>query len=151
MRKNIRLVVADPDREHADVGDKPIETTFISPEGADPNREVPGFFIIQLNGETVKMANPPPDQPWMPRQFLSLDAVYEWLRETYGWTTPLRIIGRVQIEPRAPQDFPAVWGAERRDVKRNKIRVRVRYLGSFHYWNGRRVDPTKVGTKQEFN
>jgi hypothetical protein len=29
------------------------------------------------------------------------------------------------------------------------VQVRVRYLGGFAYWSGRRVDPTKVGTAQE--
>jgi hypothetical protein len=148
MPDKIRLVVPEPDID--DPGDDPITPILISPEGADPNREVPGFFIIQIDGESIKMENPPTDKPWMPRQFLSLDAVHTWLRETYGWKVPLRVTSHVRITERGARDFPAVWGAERR-IGKKQVRVRVRYLGSFRYWDGRRVDPTKVGTSREFN
>jgi len=56
----------------------------------------------------------------------------------------------VQFTPGRPRDFPAVWGAERK-IGKKRVRVRVRYLGSFAYWNGRRVDPTTVGTARENN
>ncbi len=146
--KKITLVVPEPG--DIDPGDRPITPLFIEPEGATPGREVPGFFIIQIDGEPIKPQTPSADTPWLPRQFLSLDAVHDWLRSTYGWKNPLPVTSRVRIEETGPRDFPAIWGANRR-IGRKSVVVRVRYLGSFKYWDGRRVDPTKVGTSREFN
>jgi hypothetical protein len=146
MAKPIHLVIPEPD---LDPGDKPVKTLFISPEGADPDREVPGFFIIQFNGEPIWPDGSTPDKR-LPRQFLSLAAVHAYLCEQFGWKAPLRVTTHIQIERGGPRDFPAIWGADRRIGKKH-VQVRVRYLGSFKYWDGRRVDPTKVGTAQEIN
>jgi hypothetical protein len=152
-KKIIRFVVPEPEPEFAD---KELSgLVFISPEGADPNREVPGFFIIHINGEPIwpgdgRRPSEDDDKPTMPRQFLSLDAVHGFLRETYGWKAPLRVTTYTRISESGPRDFPAIWGADRR-IGRKRAQIRVRYLGSFLYWDGRRVDPTKVGTSREFN
>lgn len=152
MPKTINLVVPEPD---IDVGDKPVTPIFISPEGADPDREVPGFFVIQIAGEYVwpdghdaNARDEPGATPVMPRQFLSLDAVHAYLRERYGWKVPLVVTSRVRIREGGPREFPAIWGAERKKG-RKRVQVRARYLGSFAYWDGRPVDPTKVGTARE--
>ena len=138
--KVINLVVPEPD---FDPGDGPIEARFISPEGADPDREVAGFFIIQLNGKPVW-----PDGAKLPQQFLSLDAVHAYLREQYGWKIPLRVTTYQKIDKDGERDFPVIWGADRK-IGKKPVQVRVRYIGSFRYWNGRLVDPTKVGTSRE--
>lgn len=145
--KTIKLVMPEPG--DIDPGDRPIKTLFIEPEGATPGREVPGFFMIQIDGEPIKPENASPDNP-LPRQFLSLDAVHDWLRNTYGWKNPLPVTSHIRITDTGPRDFPAVWGATRK-IGRKSVVIRVRYLGSFLYWDGRRVDPTKVGTANEFN
>ena len=152
MAKSIHLVVPEPD---SDPGDKPVEAVFISPDGADPDREVPGFFIIQIDGEPIwpgdgsKPADHPDLKRMMPRQFLSLDAVHTYLRDQFGWKIPLRVTSYVPTSRQGPRDFPAVWGAGTGRSARSTAKVRARYLGSFAYWNGRRVDPTKVGTARE--
>lgn len=143
MPPKIRLIVPDPD---IDPGTGPIKTLFISPEGADPDREVPGFFIIQLNGEPIRSAGESDKR--LPRQFLSLAAVHAYLREQYGWTVPLRVTSYALIDRGGKRDFPVIWGADRK-IGKQHVQVRVRYLGSFRYWDGRLVDPTKVGTPQE--
>lgn len=142
--KVINLIVPEPD---FDPGDKPIKTLFISPEGADPDREVPGFFIIQLDGKPVQPENSTPEDA-LPQQFLSLAAVHAYLRERYGWTVPLRVTSYTRITKGGARDFPVIWGADRK-LGNKRVQVSVRYLGSFRYWNGSRVDPTKVGTAQE--
>ena len=143
MRK-INLIVPNPD---IDPGDEPITTLFISPEGADPDREVVGFFIIQIDGEPIR---PDGSDGPLPRQFLSLDAVHAYLREQYGWKVPLHVTTYSAIEKRGARDFPTIWGGDRK-IGRKRVQVRVRYLGSFRYWSGRLVDPTKVGTVWENN
>jgi hypothetical protein len=147
-KKVIHLVLPQQDITPDD--GKPVTPMFIRPEGATPGREVPGFFIIQIDGDPIKSSTKPsnPDFPWLPKQFLSLDAVHDWLRETYGWKTPLHVTSFMKVD--GTRDFPVIWGADRR-IGRKKVQVRVRYLGSFAYWDGRRVDPTKVGTRMEFN
>src|SRR3954470_750580 len=112
----IRMVVPEPD---FDPGDKPVTPLFISPEGADPDREVPGFFVIQINGEYVWPDGKKPEsgdgeKPPMPRQFLSLDAAYMFLKKEYGWKTPMAVTSYVRTETGGRRDFPAIWGGERR-------------------------------------
>jgi hypothetical protein len=148
----ITLVMPEPDLPEADIGDKPITPLFMYPEGKVEGRETPGFFIIQLDGKPILPVEPVPGIPdGMPKTFLSLNAVHEYLRVTYGWTIPLRVTTFLRIEQRGKKDFPAVWGARRRLSDGVSVIVRVRYLGSFLYWDGRRVDPTVVGTSREFN
>lgn len=148
----IRLVVPGSD---IDPGEEPVETLFIHPDGATPGREVPGFFIIQIDGKPVWPGDghAPSDAakaPALPRQFLSLDAVHAYLQDQYGWTVPLRITNYAATRRGGPREFPVIWGAERRIGKR-RAQIRARYLGSFCYWDGRPVDPAKVGTTREFN
>ena len=152
IKKPIHLVVPE---SNLDPGDEPVQTLFISPEGSDPDREVPGFFIIQINNEPVwpgdgsKPNNDSGDTPVMPRQFLSLDAAYQYLREKYGWKTPMKVTSYVKTQHNGARDFPAIWGADRKLNRNKTVPVRIRYLGSFRYWDGRLVDPTKVGTRAE--
>lgn len=144
ITKPIQLIVPEPDY---DPGDEPIETLFISPEGADPDREVPGFFVIQIDGVYILADE---NTKSLPKQYPSLDAVHFYLREKYGWKIPLRVTTYVQTRKKGPRDFPAIWGAERK-IGKKRVLIRARYIGSFRYWSGRPVDPRKVGTSAEFN
>lgn len=144
MIKPTQFFVPEPDH---DPGDEPIEILSIPAEGADPDREVPGFFFIQINGVYIPADD---NTTSLPKQFPSLDAVHFYLREKYGWKIPLHVTTYMQTRNNGPRDFPAIWGAERRIGKKRAL-VRARYIGSFRYWSGRPVDPRKVGTSAEFN
>jgi hypothetical protein len=147
----IPLLVPEIDPEDVPEPGEPVTPLLIWPEGMTPGRETPGFFVVRLNGEWLWPDTAPPDgQPQLPRQFLSLDAVHSYLTERYGAAPPLRLVKRVPIAQNGRADFPVVWAGTRGKGKA-RVPVRVRYIGSFRYWDGRLVDPTKVGTAQEFH
>jgi hypothetical protein len=67
----------------------------------------------------------------------------------YGPSPPLKI--SKYVDPDADtRRFPVTWSGTRGKGKQ-RVTIQVRYIGSFRYWDGRRVDPTKVGTSYEFN
>lgn len=144
-----KLVIPDPDPALLPEPGQPVEMLFIDPEGATPGREVAGFFIITFDGVPV-MPDRPVGNPDLPRQFLTLDAVNAYVRERSGQQPPLRVRHYVRLDRAGAKDFPVIWGGERR-IDGRRVTVEARYLGSFYYWDGRRVDPTKVGTRNEFN
>lgn len=147
----IPLIIPDPDPDDVPKpGEPPPKVLLISPEGATPGREVPGFFIITIDGDHVLSETTMHEGSPLPRQFLSLDAVNAYLDERYGTAPPLHVRQYLRITRNGPTDFPAIWNGTRGKGKGRK-QVTVRYMGSFRYWDGRRVDPTKVGTPREFN
>ena len=143
MVKRIDLIVPDP-TDAPEPGES-VTPLFIEPEGRVPGRETPGFFVVRIAGEWVY----PETEKSLPRQFLSLAAVNEFLTDRYGPAPPLRVSKYIDIDG-ATLNFPAIWMGTRGKGK-NRATVQVRYIGSFRYWDGRRVDPTKVGTSYEFN
>lgn len=135
-----------------DPGDKPITPLFVELAGADPDREVPGFFIIQIDGKPIwpHGADHPEDEKRpVPQQFPSLKAVHAFLQDRYGWRVPLHVTHYAKTSDITR--CPVVWGAFRRLRSGKRVTVRSSYLGSFYYWSGRPVDPTRVGTAAEFN
>lgn len=147
----VRLVIPSPDPDDLPESGEKVTFLAIEPEGATPGRETPGFFILRIAGEWVMPETPPKSgEPEMPRQFLSLDAVHAFLFDRYGKAPPLTVWRRLAIQQNAPKDFPAIWRGTRGTGKK-RVPVETRYIGSFRYWDGRRVDPNKVGTKNEFN
>jgi len=148
MIKRIDLIIPEVDAENAPHAGEPVRPLLLEPEGATPGRETPGFFVLKINGQWVRSATT--SDPPLPRQFLSLDAVHAYLLERYGKAPPLRVAKYLMIESNGLNDFPAVWAGTRKSDKM-RVPVRVQYIGSFRYWDGRRVDPYKVGTSQEFN
>lgn len=151
MARKIELIIPDPGPDAPKPGDNPPGVLLIDPEGATPGREVPGFFVLAIDGvHVLSDKKPDGDAPRLPRQFLSLRAVQDYLDNHYGTGNPLRVRQWLAIERGGPTDFPAIWVGTRGKGKDRKS-VTVRYLGSFRYWDGRRVDPTKVGTTEEFH